>query len=119
MWILLLDIKVSVDEPETYSWKEQEDIQKPISYKLSTLWFIILVLLGISAIYFSNKYKKQYIFECDTFLVDRQTHTYHLDWTECDNSKNAVSLDKLQGYQIEKDFSLCEECKEIAEEANY
>lgn len=117
MWVLLLDIKVDVDEPETMSWEKPKEVPKPLTYKLSTCWTIILIVLGISAIYFSNKYRKHYAFLCDTFLVDNQARLYHLDWTECETSKNAESLEELQGFQISEDFKFCEECKEIADEA--
>jgi hypothetical protein len=117
MWVLLLDIEVSVDEPEVRSWGKPKEVAKPISYILSTLWTIILIVLAIFAIYYSNRYRKQYAFECDTFLIDKHARLYHLDWTECDAIENAENLEEVQGYQIGSDFSLCDECKEIAEEA--
>ena len=118
MWVLLLDIKVDVDEPEVYSWETPKEATKPLTYKLSTLWTVVLIILGITAIYFSNKYRKQYSFECDTFLVDKQAHLFHLDWTECDTSEKAKYLEEIQGFKIPYDYSLCEECKEIAEEVD-
>lgn len=117
MWVLLLDIRVNVDEPERMSWEKPKEVSKPLTYKLSAIWTIILILLGLSAIYFSNKYRKHYAFECDTFLVDNQAHLYHLDWTECEASENAENLEELQGFQVSDGFTLCEECKEIADEA--
>ncbi len=117
MWVLLLDIRVNVDVPETKSWEKPKEVPKPLTYKLSTLWTVVLIVLGIIAIYFSNKYCKQYDFECDTFLVDKQSRLYHLEWTECESAGNAESLDKMKGYQIGAGFSLCEECKEIEEDA--
>ena len=117
MWVLLLDIKVYVDVPEQKLWEKPKKVSKPITYKFSTIWTIILVIFGIFAIYFSNKYRNKYAFECDTFLVDKQSHLYHLEWTECEIANNAESLEKLQGYQIGNNYSLCEECKDIEEEA--
>lgn len=117
MWLFLLDIKVDVDEPEQFSWETPKETVKPIAYKLSSLWTVVLVILGILAIYFTNKYREQYSFECDTFWVDKQTHLYHLDWTECETSEHTRNLEEIQGYLIPDNYSLCEECKEIAEEA--
>lgn len=117
MWVLLLDIRVNVDEPEVYSWERTKETIKPITYKMSALWTIMLILLGIVGIYISNKYRNQYAFECDTFLVDKQTHKYHLAWTECEASENAEDLVEMKGHQISENYTFCEECEEIAEEA--
>lgn len=118
MWVLLLDIRVNVDEPEVYSWERTKETIKPITYKMSALWTIMLILLGIGGIYISNKYRNQYAFECDTFLIDKQAHKYHLDWTECEASENAEDLVEMKGYQISENYTFCEECEEIAEEAS-
>ena len=117
MWVLLLDIKVDVDEPEVHSWETPKEHAKPLAYKLSALWTVVLIILGIMAIYFSNKYRELYAFECDTFYVDKQAHLYHLDWTECETSERAGNLEEMQGNQIPDNYSLCEQCKEIAEDA--
>ena len=67
----------------------------------------MLVALGISAIYFSNKYRKYYAFECDTFLVDHQAEIYHLDWdNDCEVAAEAGALEKMQGFQIDKSYTL-------------
>ncbi len=117
MWVLLLDIKVDVDEPEVYNWELPKEASKPIAYILSTLWTVVLIILGIIAIYITNKYREQYAFECDSFWVDKHAHLYHLDWTECETSEHAGNLEEMQGNQIPDNYSLCEECKEIAEDA--
>lgn len=117
MWVLLLDIKVNVDEPEEMRWEVNKEVVKPIPYKLSAMWTIVLIIFGIFAIYYSNKYRKNYAFECETFFVDKQARVYHLNWTECDAIENVENLEEAQGYQIGSDFSLCDECKEIAEDA--
>ena len=117
MWVLLLDIKVNVDEPEAYSWEKPQKSTKPITYILSTLWTIVLIVVGIFAIYYSHSYRRHYAFKCDTFLVDNHARLCHLEWTECEAAEKAKSLVELKGYQIGEGFSLCEECKEIAEEA--
>ncbi len=117
LWIVLLDIRVVVDEPERMSWEKTKVMPKPLTYKLTAVWTILLVVLGICAIYFSDKYRNQYEFECDSFLVDQQSQIYHFDWTECETSESSEHLDEMQGYQINESFTLCEECKIIAEDA--
>ena len=108
--VLVLDIEVDVDEPEKKP--------KPAAYKLTIVWGVVLVALGISAIYFSNKYRKHYAFECDTFLVDHQAGIYHLDWdNDCEVAAESGNLETMQGYQIDKSYTLCEWCEEWAEDA--
>ena len=108
--VLALDIEVDVDEPEKKS--------KPAAYKLTIAWGVVLVALGISAIYFSNKYRKYYAFECNTFLVDHQTEIYHLDWdNDCEVAAKSGNLETMQGYEIDKSYTLCEWCEEWAEDA--
>lgn len=108
--VLALDIEVDVDEPEKKS--------KPAAYKLTIAWGVVLVALGISAIYFSNKYRKYYAFECDTFLVDHQAGIYHLDWdNDCEEAAESGHIETMQGYQIDKSYTLCEWCEKWAEDA--
>ena len=116
--VLALDIEVDVDEPEKNYWSESEKKTKPATYKLTIVWGVLLIVLGIGVIYFSNKYRKYYAFECDTFLVDHQARIYHLDWdNDCEVASEAKNLEKMQGYQIDKSYTLCEWCEEWAEDA--
>ena len=116
-WILILDVQVSVDEPERYAWKESEKVQRPFKYKLTIIWGIILIILGISAIDISNKYRKHYAFECGTYLVDTQQHIYHVDWNDdCDVANEAEELEERYGYEIDDSYRLCESCKDFLDE---
>ena len=116
-WILILDVQVSVDEPERYAWKESEKVQRPFKSKLTSIWGIILIILGISAIYISNKYRKHYAFECGTYLVDTQQHIYHVDWNDdCDVANEAEELEERYGYEIDDSYRLCESCKDFLDE---
>ena len=116
-FIILLDIQVSVDEPERYAWKEPEKVQRPFKYKLTIIWGIILIIIGISAIYISNKYRKHYAFECNTYLVDTQRHIYHVDWNDdCDEANEAEELEEKYGYEIDDSYRLCESCKDLLDE---
>ena len=110
-FILVLDIEVDVDE-------SRETENKPQAYKLTIVWGAVLIIVGISAIYFSNKYRKHYAFECSTFLVDHQARIYHLDWdNDCEIASETGKLEKMKGYQIDKSYNLCKWCEEWAEEA--
>ena len=60
--------------------KKKKKEPKPFKYKLTIVWGVILLALGIVAIYYSNRYRNRYAFECETFLVDEKAGIYHLDW---------------------------------------
>ena len=116
-WIVILDIQVNVEEPERKPWEKAKKISYPISYKLTIIWGIILVLSGIYAIYVTNKYRSRYAFECDTYLVDNQKGIYHVKLNdECDEANKADELYEMYGYEINKSYSLCESCKEFLED---
>lgn len=116
--IVVLDIRVNVDEPEKDIWSMPKNNTKPITYKLTIVWSVMLIVLGISAIYFSDKYRDLYTFECTTFLVDRQAGIYHLDWNNhCDVKEEADFLYEMKGYQIGQSYILCEWCDDWASDA--
>lgn len=115
--IVSLDYEVEVDVPKSISWREIDEIAKPFKYKLTTAWTVLLLISGIIAMFYSYKYQKHYSFECDTFWVDKNAGIYHYDWNDdCERAKAAESLAKMKGYQIEKSYKLCEECKVCEEE---
>lgn len=115
--ILVLDIRVDVEEPERRTWDKPKELNRPMKYKLTIVWSVVLLMLGIAAIYFSNKYRNQYDFECTTFLVDHKSHVYHLDWNDdCEDAANAEELEELYGYEIDNSYSFCEGCKEYEED---
>lgn len=114
--IILLDIEVDIEEPESYLSKAEKR-KKTTAYKFTIAWGIVLIILGVCAIYFSNKYRKHYAFECETFLVDHQRGIYHFDSdNDCEVADESESLDKMKGYQISSSYSLCEWCEEWAED---
>lgn len=116
-WIILLDIKVDVEEPERHAWGEPKKTQRSLLYKLTVVWGVVIILLGISAIYISNKYRKHYAFECDTFLVDHQQRIYHVEWNDdCDIANKAEVLEKMYGYEIDKSYNLCESCHDFLDD---
>lgn len=116
--ILVLDIEVDIDEPERYYYSDPVKQSKPLQYKLTIVWGVILIILGIGAIYFSNDYRKQYSFECDTYLVDHQEKIYHLDWNiDCEVAAESSNLVKMKGYEINQSYKLCNWCECWASDA--
>lgn len=116
--ILLLDVRIEVEEPERNYWEKAEKLPKPLKYKFTIVWALALASMGITAIYLSNKYSKQYTFECNTFYVDKETGIYHLEIfiEDCDKAIHADYLEEMKGYQINKSFTLCEDCEEMLED---
>ena len=117
-FILVLDIEVDVDEPEKDYWSESVKQPKPIQYKLTIVWGVIMIIIGIGAIYFSNDYRKQYSFECETHLVDHQKKIYHLNKDiDCEVAAESSHLVEMKGYEIDKSYKFCDWCECWAEEA--
>ena len=116
--ILLLDVRIEVEEPERNYWGKTEKLPKPLKYKFTIVWALALASMGIIAIYLSNKYSKQYTFECNTFYVDREKGIYHLEIfiEDCDKAIHADYLEEMKGYQINKSVTLCEDCEEMLED---
>ena len=114
--ILLLDYGVEMEIEEIWNGGYIMPEEKPNGYNATKLWGITLIVLAIAAIYFSNEYRKHYAFECETFLVDEYSGIYHLEDGHDDEDFNYTT--KMKGYEIEElGYSLCESCKEWAEEA--
>ena len=115
--ILVLDIQVEVNEPERDYWDQEEKSPKSNEYKLTIAWVVVLIALGIAAMYFSNKYRKQYAFECETFLVDKSSGIYHLKFNHCEVAGETDNLEKMKGYEIgECDYTFCDCCEEWLED---
>ena len=117
--ILFLDKEVDVEEPISYYRHVSEQMPKTRTFKLTIVWGVVLILLGISAIYFSNRYRKQYAFDCSTILVDQSAGIYHLEWIDdCEVAAETDWLEEMKGYEIKgKGYKICDWCKEYAEEA--
>lgn len=111
--VLLLDKGVTVElERDRYN-NYKFPKEKPKGYKVTKIWGIILVILAILAIYFSNKYRKNYAFKCETFLVDENNGVYHLNGS-CDEKSKQYTT-QMKGYEIdEHGYTLCEICKDWA-----
>jgi len=113
--ILLLDFGVEIELEETWDGRYKMPEGKPNGYIVTKLWCITLIVLAIAAIYFSNRYRIHYAFECETFLVDEDDGIYHLE--DGHDEEVIYYTTEMKGYEIEKHgYSLCESCKEWAEE---
>ena len=116
-FILLLDFRVSFVEPDQYPWEKKKKTPKPFVYKLTIVWTVMLIFFGIVAIYYSNRYRNQYDFECTTFLVDHKAHVYHLEWNDdCEDAQNAEKLEEMYGYEIMDSYSFCTGCKDYEDD---
>ena len=118
--IIVLDFKVEIDEDKTQGRYHADNKPKPFKYKLTVVWGVLLLLLGIAAVFFSNRYRKNYAFDCSTFLVDEEAGVYHLDndWKCIDaiEAEDNGQLVRKYGYEIDKTFKFCEYCEESIEE---
>ena len=117
--IIALDKEVDVNELDSYYGSKPGDFQKTTAYRLTIVWGVVLLAIGVSAVFFSNRYRKQYAFECSTILVDEDARIYHYSWNDdCELAQKAAEdLVEMKGYEIKgQDYHLCEYCKEYAEE---
>ena len=91
---------------------------KTRSFKLTIVWSVVLLLVGLSAIFFSNRYRKQYSFDCSTILVDQSAGIYHLEWIDdCEVAADSDGLVEMKGYEIKgRGYKICDWCKEYAED---
>lgn len=113
--ILLLDFGVDVEMKE--DWKGRLSLPEimPSNFKNTIIWAYTLLILGIAAIYYSNKYRKNYAFECQTFLVDENRGIYHLE--DGDDEEDMEYTTEMKGYELEDyNYTICESCREWVEE---
>lgn len=98
---------------------------KEMPYKISMIWGIVLCVAGLAALYYSNRYKKYYAFQCQDFYLEETTGVYHIlkdceyiGMNEDDNQVDNPSIVKLSGKDLlDTNYELCEACKEWAKEA--
>lgn len=114
--ILLLDFGVDVEMKEDWNGRLSLPEVMPSNFKNTIIWAYILLILGIVAIYYSNKYRKKYAFECQTFLVDENRGIYHLEDGN-DDDKDMEYTTEMKGYELEDyNYNFCESCREWDEE---
>lgn len=88
-------------------------------YKVTIIWGILLLVAGGAFMILTNRYKKQYRFECAEWYVEESSRLYHCT-TECEDIEDVVYT--VKGYELgKKGYELCEWCKEHMEdmELNY
>lgn len=113
--ILLLDFGVDVEMKEDWDGRLSLPEVMPSNFKNTIIWAYTLLILGIAAIYFSNKYRKNYSFECQTFLVDENRGIYHLEDGNDDEDREYTT--EMKGYELENyNYTFCESCREWVEE---
>lgn len=121
--VLIVAFDKEILLPQEEHWEPTP--KKPASYKYSMIWGIILILSGITALYFSNRYKKHYSFQCQSFFLEHPTGIYHLS-EKCDyiglnedeEPIDNVTLSKVTGKELlEYDCEFCDACREWAEDA--
>ena len=113
--ILLLDFGVDVEMKEDCNGMFSLPEEMPSNYKNTIIWAYTLFILGLAAIYFSNKYRKNYAFECQTFLVDENRGIYHLEDGNDDEVMEYTT--EMKGYELEDySYTFCESCREWLED---
>ncbi len=118
--VLLLDRGVDVVLEKDWNGCYNFPTTKPQGYKRTVVWGIFLICIGIGSIYATNKYRKHYAFECDSFLVDENKGIYHLDGynDDCDEIDDSYDLIRMKGFEIEeKGYTFCASCEIWVEEA--
>lgn len=117
--IVTLDKEIKMDEDDYYRLKRKEG-KKPRAYVFSTIWGIILCVLGIIGLHYSGKYKDYYSFQCSSFYVDQTNGTYHL-WRDCRGAEIAnEDLIEMKGKELhKKGYRLCETCHDRIEDAKF
>lgn len=113
--ILLLDFGVDVEMKEDWDGRLSLPEVMPSNFKSTIIWTYTLLILGIAAIYFSNKYRKNYSFEYQTFLVDENRGIYHLEDGNDDEDREYTT--EMKEYELENyNYTFCESCRERVEE---
>lgn len=121
---VIMALDFTVEEKDYYDYEDFSfnDHYKPIhsyKYKITIFWDILLLVLGIVAIYFTNRFRREYIFECSTYFVEESTGLYHseLFLEDCDKIRDGDDLIKMKGYEIEKKgYELCPSCADGLED---
>ena len=118
--IVFFDKPVEVELGHDFGFKYVLPKEMPKSYNKTKVYGIVMIILGVAAILISHFYRKDYAFECETFLVDENKGIYHLDGynDDCSEIDDDANLIRMQGYEIEElNCSFCPSCEEWAEYA--
>lgn len=88
-------------------------------YKLTSVWGVTLVVLGISAVIYTNHIRRDYALECMYCFIEEDTRCFHIH-KSCGSIKGT---EKLKGSKVfkakELGFRFCVECEEWIEDAEF
>lgn len=119
--LTLLDFEIEDEKEEKYYWDEPKKSSMSMAYKKTIVWGITLLMIGVASVYYSNKYRKHYSFECDKWYVDLGKGIYHLyDYNDdCDMIEEDTDLRTMTGHEIleSTNCKFCPSCEEWIEEA--
>lgn len=116
--IRLLDIGIDISD-EDYN-TDRKSYKSTVEYKFTIVWGVVLLFLGISAMYFSGKYRDYYTFRTQIFLVDHENKLYHIvDHKYCEDAQNATHLVEQKGKDIDPTYTLCVGCEEWLDEIEF
>ena len=113
-----VDAEVERQELDENHFRFDYKPKKPIIHPVlnGRFWLALLQALGLLAagVCFSvltSRFKKDYLFDAETFYVTE--NTFHF-MSDCQGWKNGESM---SGHEIlEKGYSMCSNCRELAEE---
>jgi hypothetical protein len=116
-FIVLLDIQVDAQKSDKWSYDLRgEKEKKSPTYKYTVIWGTLLIVVGIMAVYYTNKVSRHYAFQCTEYFVEKEVGIYHL-YEDCEYAKDKRKLVKMKGYEFEKlGYQICEPCAEYAED---
>jgi hypothetical protein len=125
--VVTLDKQVEIEVKESeYTWfgSSKQKVEFPKSYVYTKIWGITLCILAVIALYFSNKYKKYYAFQCEEFYLETTTGVYHI-FDDCDyigqtddeEYVDDINVEEIKGVDLlNSNYSLCDACEERAED---
>lgn len=113
--IVFCDIRVERrGERDLFDRREPPFSSKSKKYKLTLVWFLVLLALGITAIVLTNRHRKDYAFDCETFFVDESEGLYHIN-DHCKGIEGDVV--EMKGYEIrEHGYNFCDICSDLVDE---
>lgn len=105
--ILCLDIRVS--EVYRVNWR----------YKFTIVWGVFLIMVGLSAIVYTNRWRDAYAFECAHCYIEEESGYFHVH-KKCSSITDKSLLQESKIYNAQdKGLKFCEECEEWSEDLEH
>lgn len=123
--LLLFDKGIECDLGDTSSIFYEDKVAKlkqTPEYRRTKYYAIVLIILAVAAVFFSDRYRKHYAFECTTYYVDTEKGEFHLEecLSDCTHLEDDPPLIPMKGYEIKKkDYSFCTCCKDWLDDISY